>query len=493
MAIDDKYINYNLSLVDPNNITVPTTPLERKEPQIKVETDQPKDEKQEEEIKLEDEKQNKEEIDVSPGIYFENKQAKEVETPTPILEKEDVDISTYAEADGRMTEQEESSKVELHKGSILMAKAFPIDPIDPDFNTHVMKEKEMSTEYDTLDTTKEDPMENFFVHGGNRGKKNEKNIEIKIENNFDVRILDQEHEKKKNGKADSLYDTKSLKRTDRGKDDSVNIMDLSPFTKGKVIKYPYLNKEMTLNEAVTALNKKSQISNLGAIHVYPVNPGGEGGISSKYIIPFEFNPKITESGVSAKYETVSLLSRIGDIQSYIKTSSNTIQLNTKYQVLSADKEVTEKVGESDTGSWMNAFTLRNLQSIEMAYRGLVFPQTSKKDGSFFRPPVIKVVFESHSKDSYDIKNDVPFNNLLTYPYKMRNETKVYHKTFIATKVDIRKDWDNYPLILNKKNDGILDLQGFDVSISLTEVDPMYIGVLPSFEDYYSTVPTLTEV
>jgi len=76
---------------------------------------------------------------------------------------------------------------------------------------------------------------------------------------------------------------------------------------------------------------------------------------------------------------------------------------------------------------------------------------------------------------------------------MAQGTKIYHKSFIVTKVDIKKDWDMSPLILNDDNDGIIDLQAFDINMSLVEIDPMYIGVLPSFEDFYSIVPTLSRI
>jgi len=502
MAIDKKYINYNLSLVDPNNINVPTTPLERKEPQIKIEVETPSEQKDEKAIEIKDENIEKEEIE----IYNYLEQERKIETPLSIetlsLEKEEINVSSYVEIEKKAAEGEEGSKIEIFEGTPLRAKAFPIDPIVPEFNTRVVKKEAMETEPDYMDPnviTKESMMENFYVHGGNQGKDQNKRFIEEIESDFEIRILDQKNEKEKEKGSPSLYNTKTLKRTDKGKDDSVDIMDLSPFNDKEIVKTPYLSKNLTYKEALKTVSKKGQISNLGAIHVYPINLDSEGGISAKYIIPFEFNPKFSESGVSAKYETSSLLSRVGDIHSYIKTESSSVQLNTQYQVLSPDEDNDFEEGKygdnGGVGSWMKSFTLRNVQSIEMAFRGLVYPQTSKEEASFFRPPVVKLVFgnANESKEGNDVDSSVPFNNLLTYPYKMGRTTKIYHKSFIVSKVDIKKDWDNYPVILNKKEDGIIDLQGFSVSLSLLEIDPMYIGVLPSFEDYYSIVPTINEV
>jgi hypothetical protein len=275
-------------------------------------------------------------------------------------------------------------------------------------------------------------------------------------------------------------------------------MNIYPYKTNTVIaKMPYLSgssRELIYDTVVKKLNIKGDTANLGSIHVYPANPNEEGGISAKYVIPFEFNPVINEGGRGAKYESASLLSRIGDIHSYIKTDSSTVQITTKYQVLSANpaqkKDISATmIGDNlEVGSWMDVFHLRNIQSIEMAYRGLVFPQLDKAGGSYFRPPVIKIVFGAANKviDGSSVTDIVPFNSLLTYPYKLSNtETKIYHKSFIVTKVDIKKDWENMPAILCETNNGIIDLQGFEVSLDLIEVDPMYIGVLPSFEDFYS--------
>jgi len=497
---NNKYINYNLSLVDPDNLKIPSTPIERKDEEIDLSVENTKERKNERRIIIPVTDDEKIELDVSTKTKRSVKE-KVLIAPEEISEnKEDFDISTFIQLDGKMTEAEETNSPEVDKWDILLAKEFPLDTIDPEFKTHVMKEEAMETDTSLLDFANEKaPMENFHVNEANMGKDivRQKTSE-EFKTNFDVNILDQEYEKTKSRKSPPRYITKSLKETDKGKDDSVNIMDISPFTRSRIIKTPYHKKELTYIEALKKVNAKEQVSNLGALHVYPINPNTEGGISAKYIIPFEFNPKITENGTSAKYESISLLSRIGDIHSYIKTDSNTIQLNTKYQVLSSGEEYSDGLAgdHNKVGSWMEAFTLRNLQSIEMAFRGLVYPQTSKEAGSFFRPPVIKIVFGNANKASegQTVNATIPFNNMLTYPYKIsNNETKIYHKNFIVSKIDIRKDWDNYPLILNENNDGIIDIQGFDVSLSLLEIDPMYIGILPSFEDYYSIVPTLTEV
>lgn len=369
----------------------------------------------------------------------------------------------------------------------------PFDEIDPNFEVRTLDQ-----DYEKSKSSGNVPSvyETSTVSEGS-GKPEDGDYQ-EIENDISVKVLDQEYEKNKaSGNEPSRYDEQDVTGVDSSKDDTIDIMNLNPFITGKIAKDPYTNNEISYDDVISKLNKKEQPSNLGALHVYPVNPSDEGGISSKYTIPFEFNPKITESGRAAKYEISSLTSRVGDIHSYIKTDSSNVQLITSYQVLSIDKSKnpvpTNTTGDHNmVGSWMDDFHMRNVQSIEMAYRGLVFPQSSKEAGSFFRPPIIKIVFGNSQKinDGQTVDESVPFNNLLTYPYKMATSTKIYHKSFIVLKVDIKKNWENTPVVLNDNEDGILDLQGFDVTLDLVEVDPMYIGVLPTFEDYYSIVPAI---
>jgi len=462
--LDKQYINYNLSLVDPQNIAI--------------------------------------------------------ETPNSI--KEDIDISLYA-----LDENKPSNGGTLPIdwfSQLGFAKEYPMEPIDSKFKTHIVREDGDVAPSPTLlqklsGNIANEKMKDFEITDDNLGKGN--TVEIQNANFGSLnrsKFLDLENGKYTGftlrddnlGKNEDFAEIEIQNSEDDSKDDSVkiemgegepevkgnNTIVLSPFMSENITisKTPYSTEELTYNQVISQLNIKGDSSNLGSIHVYPSNPSDEGGILSKYIIPFEFNPNITEGGRGAKYEASSLLSRVGDIQSYIKTDAMSVQITTHYQVLTNSKAVNDKITKvgdhAAIGSWMDPFHLRNIQSIEMAYRGLVFPQLARNGSSFFRPPLIKVVF---GKDNETVTDTVPFNNLLTYPYKMVNGTKIYHKSFIVTKVDIKKDWENMPIILNDENNGILDLQGFDVSLDLMEVDPMYIGVLPSFEDYYSIAKNVDKV
>ncbi len=350
----------------------------------------------------------------------------------------------------------------------------------------------LNQDYEKEKTIGAAPVYNSFIPDTNNFAKQEEGeiSSTEIPPAKDFKVLDQDYEKEKTAKSSSAYISFAPDSSDFAKleEEEISLISLSPYVnKGKFSQIPYATGELTYQQALKKMQTKEQTTNLGELHVYPVNPGGEGGISEKYIIPFEFNPEITESGTGARFEAASLLSRVGDIQTYIKTESNSVSFSTNYQILSENTDAQNpKNGDNGgVGHWMKDFHLRNIQSIETAYRGLVYPQTSKKEGSYFRPPLVKIVFDSKSADGRSV-SEIPFNSLLTYPYKIGNTTKIYHKSFIVSKVGIKKDWGNTSIILNDNLDGIIDLQGFEVSLELIEVDPMYIGILPSFEDYYST-------
>lgn len=483
MADNDKqYINYNLSLIDAKNIVIETPAVNKADIKIDIETP--------DEVKLDQ--------DITAYVTNEDKPADGGSLP----------INWFAQ--------------------LGLAREFPLEPVESDIEVKQnIPEQDRTTNFKVTDTNKgkdthfaeltpssyidvkvlKDQDQDSTIASSFRTTQVSSPATSKKDDDIDiggpspvieVKVLKEAGLNTEKGTAlnpteKDSFESKKVSEGVKLKDDNtIDIMDLSPFTSGSIAKSPYTQEELTYDNVIAKLNVKGDVTNLGSIHVYPANPNDEGGILSKYVIPFEFNPVINESGRAAKFEASSILSRTGDVQSYIKTDGMSVSLTTKYQVLTNTKAVNDTIDNKmkgdhqGVGSWMDSFHLRNVQSIEMAYRGLVFPQLSKTGGSFFRPPLIKIVFGKSGVADGQIATDVtPFNSLLTYPYKMADGTKIYHKSFIVTKVDIKKDWENMPVIMNENNDGIIDLQGFDVSLELIEVDPMYIGVLPSFEDYYS--------
>ena len=140
--------------------------------------------------------------------------------------------------------------------------------------------------------------------------------------------------------------------------------------------YPELKEK--LNEQLRQRTEGLRTTRPGEIGFLYAKPVSTGTFYKPFRIPFEFNPKITESGLSAKYNAVSFLSRIGDIQNFVGVSPLTISINTDYEVLSAGSS-----NNDNADYWMSFYTLDNLDKIEMAYRSLIMPDFVEKDDDLF--------------------------------------------------------------------------------------------------------------
>jgi hypothetical protein len=232
---------------------------------------------------------------------------------------------------------------------------------------------------------------------------------------------------------------------------------------------------------------------IGSVYVWPVDPKA----GSPGLIPFELNPVIEEGDNAAKYQAQSILSRIGELQSYTGTSSLTITVSTTYWALG------EKDNEQDWDKsqldHLSYFTLQRLQKLELAYRSIVLPffptdNTASTGYRYMRPPLIKIImgkYTNYTKESDD-STASPYNNLLRYPSAVMKDRfqKVTgirfrtFRTFICTSVKIGKSFDDFPIYYDSDN-GIMDTHGYTVDMSLTEIAPSYIESLPTFSDFYN--------
>ena len=237
------------------------------------------------------------------------------------------------------------------------------------------------------------------------------------------------------------------------------------------------------------------LNSIGCIYIWPVDKD----IGSPTIIPFEFNPTISESAVDVRYQNMTILSRVGDLQSYTSTGSLNVTVTTPYFALSElDND------QSDQLQYLSYFSLQRLQKIELGYRSLTLPffsdQSSIETGyRYVRPPLVKVIMGDYNAvDDTNDPNNTPFSNLLRYPsavigdifgniqgIKFRS-----YRTFICTSVKIGKELDNTPLYI--KNNMIKDTMGFTVELALVEVAPSYVDALPSFANFYNNAQ-LTQV
>lgn len=231
-------------------------------------------------------------------------------------------------------------------------------------------------------------------------------------------------------------------------------------------------------------NLRPDVSSLGYVRVIPI----ESVSDTPYKIPFEFNPVISEMSYAASYEAINMLGRVGEIQSYIRTSGTNLTLTTQYYA-TADNEGT--INPDTYGhDWIKFFNLSAIQTIESAYKSLIYPSFSREEQEtstgyfYFKPPIIKVVIGGVELPT-EVNGNGPYANLLTYPFYLRNDdqVKIYHKTFIVSNININKNMEELPLYIND-NKQLIDTFGFSISIQLLEIDPSYINVQPSYNDYY---------
>jgi hypothetical protein len=236
---------------------------------------------------------------------------------------------------------------------------------------------------------------------------------------------------------------------------------------------------------------------IGCLYIWPLDKT----VAEPKIIPFEFNPIITEGDVAARYQSQAILSRIGELQSYVGTASLTITLSTSYYTLGEmnNEPNIDSFGNPSQLDHLNYFNLENLQKIELAYRSLTLPffyQNSSIDSGYkyVRPPLVKVIMGDYKQ--VESENTV-YANLLNYPYavikdKFSNigEHKFRrYKTFICTSARIGKP-EEFPYYITQMK-GIVDTMGYTVDLSLTEVSPSYIQALPSFKDFYDAATPTT--
>lgn len=250
---------------------------------------------------------------------------------------------------------------------------------------------------------------------------------------------------------------------------------------------------------IRRLSEKSEYQKVGAIYVWPI-VGNNSSIEPKWI-PFQFNPIISEAAVSARYQSTQVLSRIGNLQSYLGTDSLTLTMEVKY--FPTSNKNTDTVEYVEPG-WLSAFDMPTVQLIEMGYRALKLPIIDGTSGTagykYYKPPLVKIVMGDWRKGKIAYHSEEPgdeaVSNLLSYPYTVvedhfegdPHDPKGLRKfkTFIVTSVNVIKDFENSPYYIDKDGN-VRDVMGYTVNLTMTEVSRSYANTVPNFKDYYDFV------
>ena len=261
-----------------------------------------------------------------------------------------------------------------------------------------------------------------------------------------------------------------------------------------------------LNEENDA--REANYPKIGNIYVVPSNVDTLNGAKA-IKIPLQNNLSVNGESRSAEYNSLSFLQRVGSVQQYVNTSSQTLELTTQYFV---------EARKRDNNTSASYYTMERLQKIQKMYEALVFPErwkhnTASEDNNSLstymltRPPIINIAIgDDTTSGLYKITEGTADNNIMGVIGEKKlyaengiinnfftdvkwkdgsDSPALYHKSYIVTNVSIQKDMEKIPMHVEQTYNGKyvpLDYAGFIVTLSIVEIDPNYLGVMPTFND-----------
>lgn len=266
---------------------------------------------------------------------------------------------------------------------------------------------------------------------------------------------------------------------------------------GKEEKEKGIEGEIRKEAKFDVSSNQENIPSLGFIYVTPAYADILLSDKKFYKIPIQTNITLTGDSIEAEYDKIDFLNRVGSVAQYVRTSSRTCEITTNYFVEAQD---------SNKGF----YTMEKLQEIEYLYKSLVYPQTVKKEESIYlsRPPIINIVYgEDVSNNNNEtiafnknttLSKEGVINNFFTNvkwgaktdTATTLNETgTLFYRSYVITGLAIEKNQEDTPLYMIKSSSDDKyypkDFSGFQVSLSLLEIDPNYLDSNPVMNDYYN--------
>lgn len=307
----------------------------------------------------------------------------------------------------------------------------------------------------------------------------EKDKKVKVEINTDNKKENKKNDKKKisenvfNDTKPEYSNSNSVETTKKEASYDGETNKISPFTFSN-------GKELTsvdfkeINE-----NDRDIITprSVGALYVVPITEDLQNNNSITYTIDFQNNIEFDSFSRKANYNSYEFMGRIGSLKQYIGTDSQSISISTYYFV------------EDDS-----TYNMKKLQSIERKYRALVFPSidsSSESDDNDYdlnvvkltKPPIVNIAVNTDKTD----KDVVLF----------KNDDGDY-VNYIVTSVSIEKDVEKFRYYIDSTNNSSIyddllaesytfnsgtslsnresiatDIDGFKVTLTLTEIDYNY--------------------
>lgn len=245
-------------------------------------------------------------------------------------------------------------------------------------------------------------------------------------------------------------------------------------------------------------NNQEGVVDLGYIYVMPAFSEILVDNSSFYKIPIQNNIRVNGDSLRAEYNKIDFLNRIGSVTQFVRTESRTIEITTQYRVTDSDD---------------SRYGIKELQKIEYMYKSLLLPQMretnkTREDGVkevekyLTRPPLINIVYGETPNDDavanvFENESNIIAGNMINNFFtnvkwnktgnSIDNTGKLFYRSFVVTDLSIEKDYEEIPYYMQEISGKFYpkDFMGFDISMTILEVDPNFLGTNPTLNDYYN--------
>ena len=267
----------------------------------------------------------------------------------------------------------------------------------------------------------------------------------------------------------------------------------------------------------------------------------DGSVTSKEItfndpftIPFEFNPKIDEGSMNAKYTTTEILNRNLSIKSYVGSDSGNISIELKYIALAPDKytsnyitygtkhdkrsvksdsynttnTLSDYISSNDTmmnsydrnkklNFWQFTWTPTYISKIENSLKSLVLSTVLKDSGKLIKPPIVQIRMSDNKTysvgDLYRYPIDSSDTDYLSITRILSDNGVVTpYKRYVVTDVKISPLDDNFSNNYDfynsteSNNTASIIRRSFSATLQLSEVTKNFLDLVPDYRAYYDS-------
>lgn len=304
----------------------------------------------------------------------------------------------------------------------------------------------------------------------------------------------------------------------------------------------YTKKKQVIDLVESKYNNQIYI---GELYVEPYYSGSDSDeFNDPFSIPFEFNPKISEGGYSANYQSTDLLNRNLSVKSYIGSNSGELSLELDYVALTPDSSISASLTTSSSSNLEDTYTYskkgentdldstiypnfsnntgyadsfkRNygsnmwqflwsptmIDAIEKKLRSLVL-STALDDGAMIKPPIVQIRMEDQSEitkvgDLYKYPISSDDSKYLQVTKALDQGTFTSCKRYVVTNVTISPRDDSFSNnfgFINGSSGTRVNVfrRGFKAVLTLSETTKNLLDLVPDYRAYYNSYGSLSTI